>query len=82
MAKLTPRPVRVVDAVRRVLTTVLTIRIRDAVRVKLVGIQIASELTLTVIKPRAIPIGSVRVVESTLRLGCSGRQVGVDSEVA
>jgi hypothetical protein len=38
LVKLTPRPVRVVDAVWGVLATVLTIRIRDAVRVKLVGI--------------------------------------------
>ena len=57
------RAIWVVDAVRRILTSVTTIGVRDAVRIVFVGIDVASEVALAVIKFWAVSRATVGVIK-------------------
>ena len=79
-------PIGVVDAVWRVLASVSTERVGDAVRIKLIGVQVAMVSALAVIKLRAVerqtdlrksPAAAAAPVLRYIDLRCSSRGTGL-----
>ena len=74
--------VRVVDALRRILTAIAPKGVGDAVGVVRVGIQVATKLPLAIEQLWAVAAVAIRVVECVCRLWRRLGQIGVGAQVA